>query len=745
MNANPGRAVPAVFANAPPGPPPAQEAGAGTAWRHWRRIATLAIIGGIGTYILCQNITPLYTATATVMIDPREPKLGAHPTDPMSFIPPSEEDVRKNEIAVIRSRNLVSEVISDLNLVQLPEFNPSLRSPSYIQELLGRAQAMLEQWATEIGIRWGTKPENYGSATDQVREKAIDLFLAHLKTIEMSASRAIQISFYSEDPQRAALVANAVANRYIQQKVNRDVAEAQAGTQWLEAAIHRLNDTIRAEEYAIERVRSQQGDVPAADIGVLSEQMTDLTRQLVQASGESAAAEGRLAELKLRGPQDVTSLTPVLASPLIQRLQEQAVGLEAKLTTMSQLYGPQYPPVVTLGLQVHALHARINDEIKKITASYQSDLAVAHAKEANLRAMLTWVKADMLKAANSDVEVRALEREAKANKTVMEQMVARINDTMPELTNRARPDAVVISAAAIPTTPSYPPKLAMTAAAFVLFATAGAGLAVFRERYDDSIRSTIELRRMTNARVLGWLPAIRRAGRLQPPPTAVSKEPTSMFVENLRAVWFQIDHFWEAHAKTLLVTSAAPGEGKSSVSLSLARLLALSGRKVLLIDADLRYPGVHQILNVPRSPGLAEVVDGTRTFTDVLQVDPESGATVITAGEKKASPSELLQSPRLAQILADLSGRFDAVIIDTPPILAVHDAGILAPLVDMTVMVVRSGIRAATFMTALQRLQDLNVPLGGVILSKVETRGSMRPAYPDAEMVSRAIRKYYSG
>lgn len=358
--------------------------------------------------------------------------------------------------------------------------------------------------------------------------------------------------------------------------------------------------------------------------------------------------------------------------------------------------------------------------------------------------MLASTKAEMAGAAKSNVEVQALERDARANKSVMDQMVARLNDTMPALIKGERTNAQVISSPAVPIAPSFPPKLVMTMMGFLIFGTAGVGLAVFRERNNDSIRTTLELRRMTNARVLGWLPALRRVGRLQSPPATVLNEPKSMFVENLRTVWFQIDQFPVAQAKVLLVTSATPGEGKSSVAMSLTRLLAVSGREVLLIDTDLRHPGLHRTLNLPRCPGLAQVLEGTRTATEVLQVDGQSGATVMMAGETEASPPELLRSPRLATTLADMAARFDRIIIDTPPILAVHDAAILAPVVDMTILVVRSGIHAATLTTALQRLQDLNIPLGGIILTKVETKGPSHPAYAEVKVISRETRKYYS-
>lgn len=296
MKAHPETTSPAVLDDLPRGPDPAREGVATAVFRHWRLIAGLAIIGALGAFVLSQRLTPLYTATATVMIDPHEPKLAAQATDPMSFMPPSEEDVRQNEVAVIRSRNLAAKVISGLKLLQLSEFNPSLRPPSRMRELLTRAETMLEGVLRAIGLGSNIAPQ-HGSPVERERERAIDIFLTHLTTAETSASRVIDIRFSSANPERAAAVANAVANQYIGLKVAQDLAEARAETEALERQIHHLNDIIRAEEYAIERVRTEQGGVPADNLRVVSELMTNLNRELVVAVADRAAAEARIAEL----------------------------------------------------------------------------------------------------------------------------------------------------------------------------------------------------------------------------------------------------------------------------------------------------------------------------------------------------------------------------------------------------------------------------------------------------------------
>jgi len=266
---------------------------------------------------------------------------------------------------------------------------------------------------------------------------------------------------------------------------------------------------------------------------------------------------------------------------------------------------------------------------------------------------------------------------------------------------------------------------------------------MLREGQDRSIRTTAQLRRLTSAHLLGSVPSVPRprwAGRATPA-AAVLARPTSLFAENLRAVWLQFDRSRIGAKRILLVTSAVPDEGKSSIVTALARVLAAGGRRVVVIDADLRSPTVHRLLPVQRCPGLAELAAGTAAMDEVIQLDA-SGAFVIAAGQPVASPADTLQSPAMASILLQLRTMFDGIIIDTPPVLAVPDAGILARHADFTALVVRWGVtKEASVCAALQRLRDFEVK-PGIILAQVDGRKAAYYGDEDADMFSHAMRKY---
>jgi len=571
-------------------------------------------------------------------------------------------------------------------------------------------------------------------------ELAVDGFLARLGTTSTEASRVIEIRFLSEDPLRAAQVANTVAEEYISQKLNQAQEEASFATRLFEQNTEQLNREIRDGERTIEQMRNQNGLLPGTTGKMIVEHLSDVNRQLAVAVEDRILAEGRLKELRsARDPGGSDSAGPVLDSPLIQRLQGDAALLAARVAEMETQYSDTYPKVVGARAELSDLYARLNAEIARIADSYRNDVAVARAKETSLRQELESAKTLVAQANASEVDIRALERTVETKRTLLTQLVAKLTDAKAEINLRGR-EARVISRATVPHSPSFPPKLAMMAAGFLFSATGATILVLLLERNDHSVRSLAQIRQLTPSRVLGVVPIVKRLPHVQ-----VLGEQRSEFVENLRAVWSHINHSTPGPARVLLFTSSVSTEGKSTVAACIGRILALAGRRIVIVDGDLRNPSIDRVLGLRRSPGFAELITEKAELQDVLQLDGESGAYVITAGVALSSPAEILQSPRMRQIIATLSAEFDVVILDSPPVLAVQDANLLAPYADRTIMLVHWGAtKIATFMTAMQRLSDLDVSVSGVVLSRVDRRRYRAYGSPDSEIFSRDFQKYHS-
>jgi capsular exopolysaccharide synthesis family protein len=672
---DPAAALP--FLEIPYAPQPAKEIKTVTAMRrHWRLILVLTIAGTLVAAVAGQIIPPRYTGTATVIIDPHEAQHRAVGADIAVTLPQEEEEtVRRNEVSLIRSRQFVEPVIAQYGLASDPEFNPWLQPPSPLQPAIDRGRRLFLDAVNALGLtqeNWGNEAK---PTPEQVLDMSVQLFLKRLQTITPEASRIIEIGFSSHDAVRAARVANTVAERFVQDRVNQQVARAQSAIDALRKQIASLNGEIRDAEARSEKLRSQKGLLANSDLTVIAGQ--------------------------------IQALNAALANAQVAKLEAEA------------------QPPWSLNRDTH--------------------VALATQKVSALQKKVAAAKAEMSRANASVVDVDAFEREIKTKQALMEQLVGRL-DKASEQVGSLTPDVRVISAATVPEKPSFPPKLALLGAGFV-FAVIGASvLAVLLEHRDRSIRSADQLRQVSTAPILGAMPTLNRIGWLGRSPAAqVLREPKSMFAENLRAVWFQIGQRAQPGAATLAITSALSREGKTSIAVSLARTLALGGRKTVVVDADLRYPGVHRVLGLDQGPGFAELLAGSIELDRALQQDAASGAFCITAGKAVASPADLLQSPNTAEVLASLSARFEAVIVDTPPVLGVHDAAIVARRADMTVMVVRWGAtREETFGTAMQRLSDFNIPVAGVILTRVNLRKYARYGAPDQEAYARSMRRYYS-
>jgi polysaccharide biosynthesis transport protein len=718
---------------------PVKEVTTMTALRtHWRLITGLVLVISTLTYLVCELITPLYVTKAIVMIDPREAKRAASSADQTAMLP-SEEAVRKNEIAIIRSRSLADAVIARLSLDRQPEFNPALRPKNWLRDA-AESFGSLRTWV--ISMLWNPSEP---APILPPRDRITDIFLDRLSASATDASRVIEIRFFSENPQRAALIADTIADEYIFYKSHQEIAEARATVQKLDQSIEELNRKIRDSERTIEEIRSERGLLPSANVKVIIDQLSEVNKQLGAATGERVNAQGWLAEMHSgSGASRPDAAASVLGSLLIQRLQADAALLAAKIEAMSVSYLPSSPKMIEARAQLNELRARIDAEVAKITTSKRNALVVATTKETQLRQEVEWLKSQVAKANTSEVDLRAMERETEANRTLQGNLVTRLNDAKAQI-NVQSPAAWIISKPTVPRFPSFPPRLAMIGTAFLVSAIGGAILSVLLERNDSSIRSMAQIRSLTSARVLGALPMIRRKRLDRASPQSEVLARRSLFTENLRTAWFQIDTANPSPTKTILFTSSVSSEGKSTVAVSLACMLALAGRRVVIVDADLRHPNVHRMMRLQRSPGLAEVIAGEKELEDVLQVESASGAYILVAGASGSSPGDILESPKLRQILLALSVDFDAVIIDSPPILAVHDACIVAQHVDTTIMVVRWGkTKIATFVTALQRMSDLNIPLKGIVLSMVNSKKYGLYGYPDAEIFSTSLQKYYS-
>ena len=404
-------------------------------------------------------------------------------------------------------------------------------------------------------------------------------------------------------------------------------------------------------------------------------------------------------------------------------------------------------PIIIIRAEVVDLRRKIAAEVKKIVQGLRNEVAVARAREAEMVRNMRGLETRVAGLNQRQVQLRALEREAKANRTLYETFLTRFKETN-EQQEFQRPDARIVSLADMPNSPSAPKKMLLLIVSVVLSAGAGLALVFVLESLDKGFRSMDDIEVGTGVPAVGLVPALSGLSSMgKDPQEIILDKPNSALAESVRALHASILlSNVDNPPKTVLFTSALPSEGKTSLSLSLARLVARTGSKrVVIIDGDLRRPLVHRHLGMDIVPGLVQLLAEEASMEDVLRRDEPSGAYVLTAGGTPANPTDIITSEHFARLLDNLKSAFDLIVIDSSPVLAVSDSRILSRLADKTIFVVRwAETRREVVRLGLKQILEAGGDLAGIVLSMVNVKKHSRYGYGDSGYYYGRYRKYYS-
>ncbi len=412
-------------------------------------------------------------------------------------------------------------------------------------------------------------------------------------------------------------------------------------------------------------------------------------------------------------------------------------------------FGERHPRMISARAALRDVQGKIASEIAKVVQRLENDVGVARAREVALQQSLDQLKGRMAQSNSAEVQLRALERDAGAERTMLETFLSRFEETSAQTDSAVQQSgARIISRADIPDNASYPPKALIVATVFLLAAVSSMLAVLAIEQFDRGYRSGEQVERILGKRSLGLVPMVRGSGRgrSSAPESFILKNPSSMFGEAVRSVFTSILLAPEGEApKTLLITSAQPNEGKTTLAVCLARMRGLSGRRTVIVETDLRRPSVHRMLGAPRRPGLVELITGEAQLSEVLHRDERSGAYVIPAGRLTADPAEILASPEMRAVITALSGEFELVILDSPPVVAVSDPRLLAPQVDATILVVRwAATTRDVAALAAKQIDESGGNLIGVVLTMVDSKKHAQYGFSDSAYYYGPVKKYYT-
>lgn len=727
-----------------------------TLWRQKALFAgTVVVIVALAAGIVF-SLTPKYTAAAHVLIAPRETHLAGIEAV-LSSLSPDDPSVL-SEVRVLQSRMLAAEVATKLSLDRSPEFNAALQPPSVLSTWTNMLKLRVNAW-----LGWFEQDTLSDADRKELERVAVvDAFLENLEVSQDGRSRVIRVAFSSEGRKTAAAVANALTRKYINAQLAAKIEATQHAKKWLTVGLEDLRENMVVSERAAEQYRAEIDSIRGKDVTLVSQGVSELGTELVLAQVKRAEADARLKQVEALDSFSISSATEVLDSPLIQKLREQQAELEREATVLTQRHGDRHPDIIAIQAERANLQARIDGESAKIARGLRNEVAIARSREAALSSRLSNSKDEAGALSKAEVQLHALETEAAANRSLYEVFLARAKETSIQEPFQ-QPDAQIISRADIPTEPSYPKKRLLLLVSF-LVALLCAVLVVFAiESLDRGIRSADQLAGFTGARPLGLVPNItRRQRRISRPEDYLLTNPRSAFAEAIRNLYVGLTmrmrrgDYARATNKfktnkrsyTVLVTSALPEEGKTVIAVSLARILANAGHKVVVVDADLRRPSVHKRVMVAQKPGLAEFLSGHVSLEKALHKDSKSEAAIVPAGEPYSEGilSFAALNNSMKALLKELGGEFEIVILDSPPLMRVADARLLAELVDETVFVVRWGTtRRETAISNLQQLRETGAIVSGVIVSLVDVRKHALYNFGDSGYYDMGRERYYEG
>jgi capsular exopolysaccharide synthesis family protein len=540
-----------------------------------------------------------------------------------------------------------------------------------------------------------------------------------------------------------------LADFYVASQLEAKFEATQRASEWLSGRVAELREAVDQAERAVEEFRQHSGLIQGKDATLKTQEISELNAQLVVERTKRAEAEARLRQVErlLNGPGGAQAVSKVLQSSLIQSLREQQAEVDGQAAELIYEYGAMHPEMINIRAEAEDLRQKIADEVDRIVQGLRNDVSVARAREDTLASALDQLREEVGQANTDDVTLRALEREAEASRALLETFLARSKETGSQ-EDFQQADATVISRAAVPEWPSYPRRKLLLVAASGAAAFLGLMLALVVEMFDHGFRSMEQIERQLGAPPLGLVPAIEGFAKLRrSPDTHILEKPASAYAEAIRSLYTSLLlSGGEQPPKTILVASALPKEGKTSIALSLAHMLASTGHTVVLVDCDLRRPTAHRSFGVHSQPGLVEVLLGKTTLKEVLTTDPRSGARLVPAGEPVLNPTELLGSPQMKRFLAWLAERHDLVILDSPPVLAVSDARVLARMVDGTLFLVRwVETRREKVNAGWRQLVEGGGKVAGVALTLVDVRRHAKYGYSDSGAYYGQIKKYYTG
>jgi len=686
--------------------------------KNWWLMAVAAFISILGAAFYSLSQTKIYQAKATILFDPQPPRPLGNDVQQVVDVGQSSywnnKEYYKTQFWILKSSQLATSVVRELGLD---------KDASFIRN----------------------RPAGHGGPPIRVTvDQAAEILVARLEVEGVRDSRLAEVRYTDADPERAKKVLARLCDTYVEKNLDQVLDSTNQAVDWLRGQLVSLKADLEKSELALHEYKRDKNVLSVSiddQSNMLRAEMTRLNEALTDLRARREHAQARRAELmkiEAANPAELPA-SELMASELLQQLRSSYVmGAQELEAARASGKGDDHPAVKALQAKVEESRLAILAEVKNIQRSVDSDWGGLNKEVAGLSGLLEGAKQRALELNLLEIEYKRLMRDKDTNERLFGIVTERTKES--DLMRMLRVNNIRVverpQTPTVPVSPVVPLNLGMGAATGLLL---GVALAIGREQLDRSIKTPDDLEQTHGILFLGLLPSLdaplsNKKGAAvpktsdTPPELIVHFQPTSGTAEAARALRTNILYMSPDHPfQTLLVTSAGPSEGKTTVASCIAVAMAHAGHRVVLLDCDMRRPRVHKVFGLRNEVGVTTALLDLESVDGIIHDTVVPNMKAICTGPIPPNPSELLHSEAFARLLAELKTRFDRIIIDSPPIVPVTDAAILATQVDGTILIVRAFKTSRDLVRRAKRtLTDVGARIVGSVLNAVELD---RPEY----------------
>ena len=639
-------------------------------------------------------------------------------------------DYAETQYRLLRSRALARRTLTALDMWDRPPFGEAATPRATVprRSFLSIRRDVGEAVRTVMQALQPDPPAFEPAAADEKKEEsaAIDRLLAGLTISPIRSSQLVDVKYRSSDPRLAARVVNELVRQYIAQAEDDRGRLSQDATGWLTKQLATQRAQLETSELTLQKYR-EENDAVALDSpqNIVVQKLADLNGAVTRAKMdriEKEAKYNQLVYIRDNGG-DLDSFPAILASTYIQELKSELSTRQAERQQLRQRFGEKHPAMVKLATAIDAAQAKLHVEIANVIEAVRNEFLAAASQERSLTEALNSQKSTALAQNRKEIEYGVLQREVTTNRQIYEGLLQRAKEA--GISGELQASNIrVVDEAEVPRTPVLPHHRSDLMFGLAVAIALAISFAIGLEQLDNRIKTPDEIATHLKLPCLGLVPRLSLK-KLNGAPLINNGVPAN-FSEAFKGVRSNVQ-FSSVHegSRSLVVASTGPSEGKTLVSTNLAIALAQMGQRVILIDADMRRPTVHEMLGESQEPGLSNVLVGNADPSSVVRRSSVPGLWVLPAGRIPPNPAELLASARFRVFLTKLGEKFDWVILDSPPVMAVTDASVLAHSANGVIFVVGAEMVArGAAQVAVRQLVAAEGKLLGAVLNRVNLDGN---------------------